>query len=137
MRGDKLIYNGVPHRADDLAAFPNLINPKTLSEKKTDSALVFGGSLSDHHELSNFFKCSAKYKGKTFNCVEQCYQWSKATFFRDYKNTRAFIGTKDPSTQVFLSKHFSGFVKQIWQAKRDDLMEELINCKFSQNPHFA
>ena len=137
MRGDKLIYNGVPHGVDDLAALPNPINPRTLSEKKTDSALVFGGVLSEYHELSNFFKCSVKYKGKTFNCVEQCYQWSKATFFNDYKTARAIIGTKDPSRQKFLSKHISGFVKQKWHDKRDDLMEELINCKFSQNPHLA
>ena len=55
IRGDKLIYNGVPHGVDDLAALPNTINPRTVSEKKTDSALVFGGVLSDCHELSNFF----------------------------------------------------------------------------------
>ena len=60
-------------------------------------------------------------------------QWSKATFFNDYKTARAIIGTKDPSRQKFLSKHISGFVKQNWHDKRDDLIEELINCKFSQN----
>ena len=52
---NKLIYNGVPHWVDDLVALPNTINPRTVSEKKTDSALVFGGVLSDYHELSNFF----------------------------------------------------------------------------------
>ena len=54
-----------------------------------------------------------------------------------YKTARAIIGTKDPSRQKFLSKHISGFVKQRWHDKRDDLIEELINCKFSQNPHLA
>ena len=83
--------------------------------------------------MMSFFFWHTLYKRKTFNCVEQ----SKATFFSDYKTARAIIGTKDPSRQNFLSKHISGFVKHKWHDKRDDLMEELINCKFSQSPHLV
>ena len=78
MKGDKIIFNGVPHGVEDLATLPEYINPRTLSERKTENTLVFGGILSEYHELSNFFKCNIKHRGKTFNCVEQSFQWSKA-----------------------------------------------------------
>ena len=137
MKGDKIIFNGIPHGVDDLGTLPEPIHPRTLSEKKTDSVFVFGGVLSQYHEFSNFYKCPIRYKGKIFNCVEQCYQWSKAMLFNDHRTARAITSTTDPARQKYLSKHISGFVKKNWLDKRDHLMEELLTCKFSQNPECA
>ena len=94
-----------------LATLPENINPRTLSERKTEDTFVFGGILSEYHKLSNFFKYNNKHRGKTFNCVEQSFQWSKEMLFGDYKTASAVLSSTNPTQQKNLNKNVSGFDK--------------------------
>ena len=62
MKSDKVLFNGKLLSVDDLQNLPAPINPRTLSEVRSGDVLIFGGILSEYHELSNFYKCPITYK---------------------------------------------------------------------------
>ena len=109
MRGDKLLFKGELLDVDKLHTLPTEIHPRSISELRTDDVLLFGGLNSEYHELSNFYRCPIKYKNKTFNCVEQCYQYEKAMKFGDLKTASAILRSEDPADQKYLGKKISGF----------------------------
>ena len=62
LKNDKLVFNCKLFTIDDLHILPEAINPRTLSEVRSGDTMIFDGILSEHHELSNFYKCSVSYK---------------------------------------------------------------------------
>ena len=99
MKGDKLLFKGELLDVDKLHTLPTEIYPRSISELRTDDVLLFGGLNSEYRELSNFYRCPVKYKNKTFNCVEQCYQYEKAMKFGDLKTATAILRSEDPADQ--------------------------------------
>ena len=138
IRGDKLCLNGKLYSVDKLHDIPAPINPKTLSEKRFQRVLVFGGINSEYHELSNFYQCRFTFRNIVFNCVEQSYQYFKAIMFGDQRTARLILTSRSPSRQKYLATHeLRNFDKPRWLAHRDELMKDIIHSKFSQNQDLA
>ena len=137
MRGDKLLFKGELLDVDKLHTLPTEIHPRSISELRTDDVLLFGGLNSEYHELSNFYRCPVKYKNKTFNCVEQCYQYEKAMKFGDLKTATAILRSEDPADQKYLGKKISGFKPDQWSAVKENVMKEIVHCKFSQHDELS
>ena len=137
MKSDKLLFNGQLLSVDDLQNLPAPINPRTLSEVRSGDVLIFGGILSEYHELSNFYKCPITYKKNTFNCLEQGYQYTKAVLFNDKETAGAILSASSPAKQKFLGSKVKGYVMQQWKAARETIMKDLLHCKFSQHPELA
>ena len=55
LKGDKLLFNGQLLTVDKLHNLPEPIHPRTLSEVRSGNVLLFGGMMSEYHELSNFY----------------------------------------------------------------------------------
>ena len=102
LKGDKLVFNGQLLTVDKLHNLPEPIHPRTLSEVRSGNVLLFGGMMSEYHELSNFYTCPITYKEKLYNCCEQAYQHSKAVVSGDKEAAEAIMRTTDPARQKFL-----------------------------------
>ena len=137
MKNDKLVLNGKLFTVDDLQTLPEAINPRTLSEVRTDDTMIFGGILSEHHELSNFFRCPVSYKDRVYNSSEQAYQHAKAVLFGDTDTAGAIMRSPRPAHQKFLASKIKGYVHGQWKTAREQIMKEIIHCKFSQNLDIA
>ena len=137
LKNDKLLFNGQLLSVDDLQNLPEPINPRTLSEVRSGDVLIFGGILSEYHELSNFYKCPITYKKKTFNCLEQGYQYAKAVLFNDIETADAILSASSPAKQKFLGSKVKGYVMQQWKTARETIMKDLLHSKFSQHPDLA
>ena len=137
LKADKLLFNGELLTVDDIHQLPVEINPRTISEVRTAEVLLFGGINSDRHELSNFYQCPIEYKKKQFNCVEQAYQHSKAVHFGDLKSAAAILRSKNPGHQKFLSHRITGFKPDQWNTVKEDIMKDIVHCKFSQHRDIA
>ena len=131
------MLNGKLFTVDDLHTFPEAINPRTLSEVRTDDTMIFGGILSEHHELSNFFRCPVSYKDRVYNSSEQAYQHAKAVLFGDTVTAEAIMSSPRPAHQKFLASKIKGYVHGQWKTAREQIMKEIIHCKFSQNLDIA
>ena len=93
--------------------------------------------MSEYHELSNFYKCPITYKKKTFNCLEQGYQYAKAVLFDDIETADAILSASSPAKQKFLGSKVKGYVMQQWKTARETIMKNLLHSKFSQHPDLA
>ena len=137
MKNDKLVFNGKLFTVDDLHSLPEAINPRTLSEVRSGDTMIFGGILSEHHELSNFYKCPVNYKDRVYNSSEQAYQHAKAVLFGDTSSAEAIMRSPRPAHQKFLASKVKGYVHDQWKTAREPIMKEIIHCKFSQNLEIA
>jgi ribA/ribD-fused uncharacterized protein len=91
------------------------------------------GFFGQHNTLSNFYESKIEIDGKTFNCVEQFYQYAKAAYFRDHYQGDAIMATTDPKEQKRLGQKICGFVRVVWNAKRESIMWKGLLAKFTQN----
>ena len=94
---DQLCFQGKSYSTSYLHSLPSNIHPRTLSEKRANDLLCFGGILSEYHELSNFYKCDIDYQNVQFSPLEQCYQWCKATLFDDDRTAHLIMTSTSPS----------------------------------------
>ena len=137
LKSDKLLFKGELLSVDNLHKLPKDINPRTLSEIKTDNVLVFGGINSDYHELSNFYGCDFTFKKQKYTSSEQAYQHSKALMFGDNRAAAAILRSSDPVQQKFLTRNIRAFNNKTWNTSKVTLMKDILHCKFSQNLDIA
>jgi len=99
----------------------------------TDQHVLYAGNLSPY---SNFYTMGHPFilDGITFNCVEQCYQYTKATLADDIPAALNIMTESDPVTM----KRVGDAVKvasKLWNNNRAKAeMTRAVTAKFLQNP---
>ena len=83
MRGDKLLLDGKVFACSDIERGPTSNQPVKLDERSNNDVIVFGGSTSAHHGLSNFYEGRFVYEHIAYNTAEQAYQHKKARLAGD------------------------------------------------------
>jgi len=126
---DTLILNGKRYTVDNLSELPDGLNPKSLCEKWSDTAVGF---FHGDSPLSNHFLCDFNYEGKSFNCAEQALMYHKALKFDDDSTANKIMNQQDPRAQKREGYHISNFVANTWNKTQDDLMSRILLAKFSQ-----
>ena len=86
------------------------------------------------HILSNFYPCSIFYKGRWFNCVEQVYQWEKATFHKHVDIVEGILMLKNPYEQKSVTKQIK--VSEEWIEKRVYYMKQILQAKLKCVPEY-
>ena len=137
LKSDKLLFRGELLSVDKLHKLPKDINPRTLSEVKTNDVLVFGGINSDYHELSNFYSCAITFRNQQYTSSEQAYQHSKALLFGDDRAASAILRSSDPAQQKFIARNIRAFNNRTWNTSKVALMKDILHCKFVQHPDIA
>ena len=96
MRGNQLILNGKHYPCGNLHKVHKAVNPFKLAEKSNDKVMVFGGSTSSQHMLSNFYKVKEKfvYEHIEYSTAEQAYQHKQSRITGDQNVAREIMTMK-------------------------------------------
>ena len=97
------------------------------SLQKTPFGLAF---YSIKSFLSNFYRCEIKFRGRTYSCLEQAYQCTKALLNDDSAFDRIFRSNSPAQMKKWGSLIT---VNEHWENHKLQIMEDLLLCKFEQN----
>jgi ribA/ribD-fused uncharacterized protein len=89
------------------------------------------GFVGDYRWLSNFYSCGVNYEGLTYQSSEAAYQAAK---FPEAER-KAFTAL-DPDAAKKLA-HSKTIDEAKWNARKDQVMREVVWAKFSQHPDLA
>jgi len=95
---------------------------------ETDKYVFFWGG-----PFSNWYPCEYEYLGQKFNCSEQQFIATKATFFKDDEALKIIMETDDPSVQKRAGRLVKNYDDGEWSRIRYLAMELSVLGKFSQN----
>ena len=99
--------------------------------------VLFHGSDESKGEYRNFSNMSEHridVDGSTYPTVEHYFQAMKAKEFKDEEVYEKLIKAKSAKAAKALGKKVKGFEKEIWDSKKDDIMQKGIKTKFVQHP---
>lgn len=115
-------------------------NPKKRLKKEVseeEMPILFYGadeSKGEYRYLSNMSEHPVDIDGEKFPTVEHYFQAMKAKIFKDDEIYNKIIKAKTPKAAKALGKKVKNFVKDEWDAKRDDFMMTAVRAKFVQHP---
>ena len=124
--------NGETFTCSTINRVPNSIHPAKLAVRSNTDVLVFGGSTSAHHGLSNFYEENFVYEHIAYNTAEQAYEHKKARCAGDQKMQREIMFHPDAATQRHLGQRVQGLDEAKWNAEKRGHMKDILLAKFSQ-----
>jgi len=133
LTGDVLVIDSVRYTVDTLHNLPDVLNPRQFSERSNVEFLIFGGIHSDVNPFSNWSPSVIRYKGHTFQNLEQAYQYAKATYVKDEETAAKLLYTTSPRMAKELGSKVNGITGSNWNKDRDGIMKELVKIKFTDN----
>ena len=135
LRGDRLILNGKNYTCQDLDKVPQDVYPSKMAERSDGTTLVFGGSTSSHHVLSNFYNVKEcfTYEHRLYRSAEQAYQHKKALLAGDQNKQREIMFNPDPVVQKMLGQEVKGLDRATWDAQKRTVMKDILVSKFTQH----
>lgn len=130
VNANKLSMDGQTYSLETL---PEAIQPKRISERKSETVLCFGGLLSRHHPLSNFCPASFKVNNVSYSSSEQAFQHAKALQFGDHRSAQRIMNNNDPDEHKRIGRNIANYVQSEWNSVRDDILQVILRAKFTQN----
>ena len=132
---DRLLIGRDSYTVETLHRLPKHLTLSNIKTPRTDSKVAFFTSCSP---LSNHFLSPFKYKGESFNCMEQYMMVDKARFCNDQEAVVKVMREKDPVKQKHLEKELRNFKKDDWQSKVEErilpaLVEKFDQCQVSKD----
>lgn len=137
LKGDKLIIVGKQYTVDTIHTLTGQLSPRSLSERTNESIYAFGGIFSDANPMTNWYKCSFKYKNREFTSSESAYLYEQALSARDVTSAELIYEAPDAYSANRLGRRIKGLNFETWKTKRDTIMTEVLTAKFTQNPDLA
>lgn len=101
---------------------------QTAAGYETDKYVFFYGG-----PFSNWYPCEYEYLGQKFNCSEQQFIATKASYFKDDDAFKIIMGTDDPAVQKHAGRLVRNYDDLEWARVRYLAMEISVLGKFSQN----
>jgi len=83
--------------------------------------------------FSNWHKSDFVYKDIKFCTSEQAMMWEKAMLFGDRETAEEILKTRNPKVQKQLGREVKNYVDEVWNAKREELVFNILVEKFLQN----
>ena len=135
MRDEKLVLNGRNYTSQDADEMPMEIHSAKLAQRSNDSTIVFGGSTSSHHVLSNFYnvKNNFVYEHRSYSSAEQAFQHKKARVAGDLNKQREIMFNADPVVQKNLGHEVRGLDHASWDKDKCSILKEILISKFTQH----
>ena len=129
---DILMVDGTRYTVDNMDS----VTPE-FSEKSNATHLIFGGTHSVHHPLSNWYPCKFVFEGHTFESSEQAYQWAKAKakakYCKDDSAAEKLLFTTSPREAKDIGSTVTGLRESDWEKKKSDVMQQILFAKFRDN----
>ena len=87
--------------------------------------------------LSNFYLCSFRDGGNTFNTVEKYYHYKKAVYFKDETVAQQILMSKTPAKALALGYQIKDYNEDMWKIVAKQSMYNGCAMKFGQNSSLA
>ena len=109
---------------------------KTGGDPEPEPILFDGAdeSKGEYRYMSNDAEYPIEVDGKKYPTVEHYYQAMKAETFDDKEIFDKILVTKTPKAAKAQGKHVKNFIKEVWDSKREGIMEKGVRAKFTQHP---
>jgi len=91
-------------------------------------------SKGEYRFLSNMSEYRIDVDGVSYPTVVHYYQAMKAKEFKDDEIYEKILKAKTAKASKALGKKVKGFVQEVWDAKRDEVMKTGVRAKFVQHP---
>lgn len=130
MVNDKLIINSQAYTVKTLNQLPDSLKPETVSMRREGTYTFF---FSEASPLSNWYPCTFKVDGQTYNSSEQYIMVEKARLFGDRETADKVLKASTPKECKMLGKEVTGYTEQVWQTRAPEIARIGIEQKFKQN----
>lgn len=109
---------------------------RKVVEDEPEPILFFGAdeSKGEYRNFSNMSQHPIDIDGEKFPSVEHYFQAMKAREFKDDEMYNKIVTAKTAKAVKAMGKKVKNFVKEIWDSKRDEVMEKAVHAKFTQHP---
>ena len=109
---------------------------KPTEESGPPPVLFFGAdeSKGEFRAFSNMSNHPIDVDGEKFASVEHYFQAMKAKEFDDKEMYEKIIKTKTGKAVKAVGKKISNFKEELWDSKKDQVMEKAVRAKFTQHP---
>lgn len=84
--------------------------------------------------LSQWYECRFEVDGVLYHTAEQYMMAGKARVFGDNEVLQAIMEARTPNAYKKLGRLIKGFVPEVWDAQKLDIVVNGNKAKFSQNP---
>lgn len=91
-------------------------------------------SKGEYRNFSNMSQHPIDVDGVRYPTVEHYFQAMKAKEFEDTEMLDKIVKAKTPKAVKAMGKKVKNFVKEVWDAKRDEIMRTGVRSKFIQHP---
>lgn len=110
---------------------------KTEEETEEAPILFFGAdeSKGDYRHFSNMSNHKITIDDVEYKTVEHYFQAMKAREFEDMEIYNKILTTKTPKAVKAIGKKVANFKDEVWDKKKDDVMEKGVRTKFIQHPN--
>lgn len=131
MRGSVITYQGKQYDYERLNLLPESCTPYYVKTRETEDGegLCFS---SEHVYCSNLAPAIIKYEGNIYRSVEHAFQSKKVKDAGYIELAEEIRGIRNPYDAKRLGHSIQ--VKKSWKKKAGEIMDELIQLKFDQNP---
>ena len=109
---------------------------KPSEESGPPPVLFYGAdeSKGEYRNFSNMSQHPIEVDGVQYPSVEHYFQAMKAKEFKDDEMLDKIVKAKTSKAVKAMGKKVKNFVKEIWDSKRDELMNTGVRAKFVQHP---
>jgi ribA/ribD-fused uncharacterized protein len=110
---------------------------RKLRKEAEPEPVLFDGADANKGEYRNFSNDSQhpiEVDGQQYPTVEHYFQAMKAKEFNDEEIYKKIISTKTPKAVKATGKKVKNFITEIWESKREEIMEKGVRAKFVQHP---
>ena len=76
--------------------------------------------------LSNLNPCNFYYEGRTWNCIEQAFQWKKAIRFGDKETAEKILSSTDGPEIKAIGREVRCFDEKTWAAEVPALLHDMV-----------
>jgi ribA/ribD-fused uncharacterized protein len=107
-----------------------------IVEDEEEPVLFFGSdeSKGEFRTFSNMSNHPIDIEGVKYPTVEHYFQAMKAKEFNDEEMYNKIVKTKTAKAVKAVGKKVKNFVQEVWDSKREAVMEKAIRAKFVQHP---
>lgn len=123
--GDRITVDNVPYTYKEIDSLPDGLK---LEDAKTILTLAFQGP---HSYLSNFFRATVKYNGRTFPTSEHAYQFERAQFLGRHSNASEILTALTPQEAKRIGNR-AGPTRE-WDYCKVERLKLITVEKFNQN----
>ena len=110
---------------------------KKVEEKKEEEPILFFGadeSKGEYRHFSNMSEHPITIDDVKYKTVEHYVQAMKAQEFEDSEMYRKIVDTKTPKSAKAIGQKVANFKPEVWDKKKDEVMEKGVRTKFVQHP---